>query len=40
MRQPDSVDIGTQTDIAKKELAMQTIAAMNEFKSIIGKNTG
>lgn len=40
MKQPDSIDIGTQMDIAKKELAMQTIAAMDEFKSIIGENTG
>lgn len=40
MKQPDSIDIGTQMDIAKKELAMRTIAAMDEFKSIIGENTG
>jgi len=35
---PDSID--TRMDIAKKELAMQTIAAMDEFQSIIGENIG
>lgn len=40
MKQPDSIDIGTQMDIAKKEQAIRTIAAMDEFQSIIGDDTG
>lgn len=40
MKQPDSIDIDTRMDIAKKELTMQTIAAMDEFQSIIGENPG